>query len=107
MAYSPRNYIPPEERSLNNGPVKNCVFYRNGDSKVSATKVVITKRTSDLDKVKDELTTKISKKDNSKTGYIRNIYTPNTGTRVTRVEDLENRGIYVAGVNGEQFLPLK
>jgi hypothetical protein len=105
MAHSPSGYVPPENRNLKVGA--NCHFYRNGDRRKTASKIVISDRIRNLEGVKDELTRKFNSKDSTKTGYVRNVYTPSTGTPVTRLEDFKNGACYVAALNNEKFVALK
>ncbi|KAK3611527.1 hypothetical protein CHS0354_016462 [Potamilus streckersoni] len=101
---SPRNIIPIELRGLKRSP--NCTFYRNGDVFFPGERICINKKQyPTLDSVKDFLTNRILEK-RGKPGYIRGIFTPRNGTRVVNLDQLEDKGQYVAAVN-DVYQPLQ
>ncbi|KAL3888014.1 hypothetical protein ACJMK2_000398 [Sinanodonta woodiana] len=101
---SPRNLIPIELRGLKRSP--NCTFYRNGDVFFPGERLCINKKQyPTLDSVKDFLTNRILEK-RGKAGHIRGIFTPRNGTRVVNLDQLEDKGQYVAAVN-DVYQPLQ
>lgn len=102
MANLSGNYTPVETRDLKRSP--NCVFYVNGDVFFPGSKCCISKRIKTFNGVKDELT-KILFKNSTRTGYIRNIYTPVGGTKLKGLDDLKDGEHYVAAQN-DAFRPL-
>lgn len=95
-SYSPANYAPVETRDLKHSP--KCVFYFNGDKHYSGSKFCVSNRIRTLDGVKDELT-KLMCKNGKRPGYVRNIYTPNNGTRITGLDEFRDGEHYVASIN--------
>ena len=74
--------------------------YKNGDRHFAGKKLVISKHIRNFENFLD----KVTKDTNAKTA-IRRIYTPTHGTHVSKLESIENGGVYVAsGIEKFRFI---
>jgi len=103
-SYSPSAYQPVETRNLKPSP--NVTVHPNGDLFARGARFCISNRIKTLDGVKEELT-KVLFKDSTKSGCVRNIFTPVGGTRLKSLEDFKDGEHYVAALNNEYFKPLE
>ena len=71
----------------------NITVYKNGDINYRGTRVLLNKRkTKDLDSFYDNVTAVIKPRE----GCVRRLATPNHGTRIDSIDQLEHGGTYVA-----------
>lgn len=83
--------------------VKSVLVYRNGDPFFAGRRVVIhEKKVSSFDVFLKEVTGGVQ----APFGAVRNIYTPRTGHRIRKLDQIESGGNYVAG-GQEAFKKLK
>ncbi|CAH6804152.1 Dcdc2a [Phodopus roborovskii] len=95
----------PSARSshLSQPVVKSVLVYRNGDPFFAGRRVVIhEKKVSSFDVFLKEVTGGVQ----APFGAVRNIYTPRTGHRIRKLDQIESGGNYVAG-GQEAFKKLK
>lgn len=95
----------PSSRSshLSQPVVKSVLVYRNGDPFFAGRRVVIhEKKVSSFDVFLKEVTGGVQ----APFGAVRNIYTPRTGHRIRKLDQIESGGNYVAG-GPEAFKKLK
>lgn len=86
----------PSSRSshLSQPVVKSVLVYRNGDPFFAGRRVVIhEKKVSSFDVFLKEVTGGVQ----APFGAVRNIYTPRTGHRIRKLDQIESGGNYVAG----------
>lgn len=83
--------------------VKSVLVYRNGDPFFAGRRVVFhEKKVSSFDVFLKEVTGGVQ----APFGAVRNIYTPRTGHRIRKLEQIQSGGNYVAG-GQEAFKKLK
>jgi hypothetical protein len=80
-------------------PAKNVRVFRNGDFNYAGRKFVVNSRYSrNFDAFLSQVTSGLR----PQFGAVRNLYTPENGTRINRLEQLQSGGEYVAG-GSERF----
>lgn len=102
-SYSPANYVPVETRDLKHSP--KCVFYLNGNKHYPGSKFCVSNKIKTFDGVKDELTKRLCGIGNQ-SGCVRNIYTPDNGTRINGLGEFKDGEHYVASLN-DRFTHLR
>ncbi|XP_016830970.1 doublecortin domain-containing protein 2 [Cricetulus griseus] len=84
----------PRSSHLSQPVVKSVLVYRNGDPFFAGRRVVIhEKKVSSFDVFLKEVTGGVK----APFGAVRNIYTPRTGHRIRKLDQIESGGNYVAG----------
>ncbi|KAK2112854.1 Doublecortin domain-containing protein 2, partial [Saguinus oedipus] len=92
-----------DERQQRQPVVKSVLVYRNGDPFFAGRRVVIhEKKVSSFDVFLKEVTGGVQ----APFGAVRNIYTPRTGHRIRKLDQIQSGGNYVAG-GQEAFKKLK